>query len=236
MAKKSQRSSRPIVIGHLERISSKVFDRYRKQITDMIKGNYGVYALYRRDKLYYIGLATDFRRRINQHLKDRHQGKWNYFGLYLIRKIDHLREIEALLVRIAGPGGNKQKGKLTRSKNLRPRLKRLLTEDTKRVIDEILGTEKVGKRKTRGVRKAAKEKRPLKGFFPSGKVLYGRYKGKDYKLWANRIGRIRFNGKLYDSPSGAAKAIIDKGAVDGWNFWKYKDKSGNLIAIKHLRK
>ena len=64
--KRIRRGSRPIVAGHLEKISSKVFDRYRRQITDMIRGNYGVYALYRRDKLYYIGLATDFRRRINQ--------------------------------------------------------------------------------------------------------------------------------------------------------------------------
>ena len=141
MKKQVRRGSRPIVVGHLEKISSKVFDRYRKQITDMIRGNYGVYSLYRRDKLYYIGLATDFRRRINQHLKDRHKGKWNYFSLYLIRKIDNLREIEALLVRIGKPGGNKQKGKLKRSKNLRPRLKRLLSEDTKRVIEEILGRE-----------------------------------------------------------------------------------------------
>jgi len=113
---KIKRKSRPIVIGHLEKVSSKVFDRYRKQITDMIRGNYGVYALYRRHKLHYIGLATDFRRRINQHLKDRHKGKWNYFSLYLIRKIDHLHEIEALLVRMAEPGGNKQKGTLKRSK------------------------------------------------------------------------------------------------------------------------
>ena len=36
--KKTKRRARPIVIGHLEKISSKVFDRYRKQITDMIKG------------------------------------------------------------------------------------------------------------------------------------------------------------------------------------------------------
>jgi len=242
--RKTKRVSRPIVIGHLERVSSKVFDRYRKQITDMIRGNYGVYALYRREKLYYVGLATDFRRRINQHLRDRHKGKWNYFSLYLIRKIDHLREIEALLVRIGKPGGNKQKGKLKRSKNLRPRLKHLLTEDTKRIIEEILGIEKQVKDKRKSRQgKSTKEKRPiskkikrpLKGKFESGKVIYATYKGKEYKAWVYGNGGIRFQGKIYETPSGAGKAILDKGAVNGWNFWKYKNSSGELIPIGTLR-
>lgn len=243
--KKSKHKSRPIVIGHLERVSSKVFDRYRKQITDMIRGNYGVYALYRREKLYYVGLATDFRRRINQHLRDRHKGKWNYFSLYLIRKIDHLREIEALLVRIGKPGGNKQKGKLKRSKNLRPRLKRLLTEDTKRVIEEILGIEKKVKEKRKSRKgKFIKEKRPiskkvkrtLKDKFEAGKVIYATYKGKEYKAWVYRNGGIKLQGKIYETPSGAGKAILDKGAVNGWNFWKYKNKSGELVYLSELRK
>jgi len=236
MKKKIKRKSRPIVAGHLEKISSRIFDRYRKQITDMIRGNYGVYALYRREKLHYIGLATDFRRRINQHLRDRHKGKWNYFSLYLIRKIDNLREIEALLVRMAKPGGNKQKGTLKGSKNLRPRLKRVLREDTKRVIDEILGIEKTVKKKRKRKRKRKGVERPLDGTFPGGKVIYATYKGKEYKAWVRTNGGIRFKGETYDAPSGAAKGIIKRGAVNGWNFWKYKDKKGELVPLASLRK
>jgi len=235
--KKESRKSRPIVIGHLEKVSSTVFDQYRKQITGMIKGNYGVYALYRRSKLYYIGLATDFRKRINQHLKDKHKGKWNYFSLYLIRKIDHLREVEALLVRIAEPGGNKQKGKLKRSKNLRPQLKRLLTEDTKRVIEEILGGETKQKKKRKKLTGRAKAvNRPLKGLLRNYQRIYANYKGKEFKAKVLPSGSVKFNDKIYDSPSGAAKNIIERGAVNGWNFWKYKDKSGNLVPLKKLRK
>ncbi len=235
--KKESRKSRPIVIGYLEKVSSTVFERHRKQITDMIKGNYGVYALYRREKLYYIGLATDFRKRINQHLKDKHKGKWNYFSLYLIRKIDHLREIEALLVRISEPSGNKQKGKLKRSKNLRPQLKRLLTEDTKRVIEEILGSGKPVKKKRKKVTSRTKLiDRPLRGKFPTGKVIYAKYKGKEYTAWIQRNGGIKFQNNMYDTPSGAGQAILDKGAVNGWRFWKYKDKSGNLVPLQKLRK
>ena len=37
----------------------------------MIQGHKGLYVLYRRDKLYYVGLASNLRRRINQHLTDK---------------------------------------------------------------------------------------------------------------------------------------------------------------------
>ena len=57
-AKKAKRKTRAIVQGHLERINSQVFDNYKDQITDLIGKNHGVYALYRRSKLYYIGLAA----------------------------------------------------------------------------------------------------------------------------------------------------------------------------------
>jgi len=234
--KKVKRKTRPIVIGHLERISSKVFDRYRKQIADMIKGNYGVYALYRRDKLYYIGMATDFRRRLNKHLRDRLKGKWNQFSLYLIRKTDHLREVESLLLRITRPVGNKITGKLKQSVNLRPKLKRIMTADSKKVIEEILGTAKPPTKKHRAKGKAAKEGNALKGLLRNGQGLYANYKGKSYRAIFYTQRGIKLGGKFYLSPTGAAKAIVDRRTVNGWNFWKYKDESGNLTAIKHLRK
>ncbi|HUW19180.1 MAG TPA: hypothetical protein VMW16_07760 [Sedimentisphaerales bacterium] len=31
-------------------------------------------------------------------------------------------------------------------------------------------------------------------------------------------------------------AVIDKGAVTGWRFCKYKDKSGQLVTLAQLRK
>ena len=62
------------------------------------------------------------------------------------------------------------------------------------------------------------------------------YKGKLYKANVFKSGQIKLNGKLYDTPSGAGKAVIEKGAVNGWYFWKYKDKSGELVHIVKLRK
>lgn len=236
--KKSKRKSRAIVQGHLERINSQVFDNYRDQITELIGKNHGVYALYRRDKLYYIGLAADLKGRIRTHLKDRHKGKWDHFSLYIIRKEDHIREVESLLARIAKPPGNKQMGKLGRSKNLLPFLKQIVTSKVKHDIEFLFGKPKeLQKRKKRKVRKAKepRAKRPLKGFFPKGKVIYAIYKGKDYKAWVYSNGTIKFDGQLYKSPSSVGFTIRKKG-TNGWAFWKYKNKSGELVKIAELRK
>ncbi|MBT3199633.1 MAG: GIY-YIG nuclease family protein [Phycisphaerales bacterium] len=67
MAKtKAVQSKKPsgLVLGHLERISSAVFDKYKQVITEMVGGRNGIYALYRNKRLYYVGLATNFKSRI----------------------------------------------------------------------------------------------------------------------------------------------------------------------------
>jgi len=104
--KKTKRTTRPIISGYLERVSALIFDKYKKEITDMIRGHQGLYALYYKNKLYYVGLASNLKNRINHHLRDRHQGKWTHFSLYIIRKADHIKELESLLLRIADPTGN----------------------------------------------------------------------------------------------------------------------------------
>ncbi len=238
-ARKKARKSKPIVIGHLEKVSRGIFDKYQKQITGMIKGHHGVYALYRRNNLYYIGLATNLKNRIRSHLKDKHGTSWSHFSLYIFKKDNHIRELEALLLRIAYPEGNKQRGKLKGSTDLKPNLKHLVKIQQDKEIDELFKTHKpASKKQTKRKQKrvAAKTDRPLKGFFEGGKVLYAKYKGKEHKAWVNRLGRIRFNGKYYDTPTAVGKAIITKRAVNGWNFWKYKDKSGKLLKIADLRK
>ena len=129
-----------------------------------------------------------------------------------------------------------QKGKLKGSINLKPKLKGLIKDRYKDDIKTWFDESKAVAKKTKKKGRKTKVKKPLKGYFPTGKRLYATYKRKDYKAWVFGGGSIKFNGKLYNSPSKAAKAIIDRGSVNGWNFWKYKDKAGNLIRIKNLRK
>ena len=118
-------------------------------------------------------------------------------------------------------------------------LKRAVKQQQEQDREKIFGDRK--HRDTR--RKAAKRRkkttkaaRPLRGKFPGGKVIYATHKRKDYKAWVKGNGGIRFNGRIYDTPTAAANAIITKGAVNGWAFWKYKDKNGNLVSLKNLRK
>ena len=242
--KKPKQFSRPIVVGHLEKINSKIFDQNKSLITEMIKSRHGIYALYRREKLYYVGLAIDLRKRLNQHLTDRHKGKWTHFSLYILRKAEHLRETETLLLRIADPTGNAVKGKLRRSKNLLPELKALLTEDFKSRMDVILSIKKkVVKRSKKSKKKAIPKdgELPLRSLLQNGSLRHGQgiyagYKGKTYKAVVYYSGIIKLDGKTYETPSAAAKAIIDKGQRNGWQFWKYKNKSGELVPLSELRK
>lgn len=240
MAKRKKRKTRSIIKGHLEKINSRIFDQNRKQIAEIIEEHQGIYALYRKRKLYYVGLATDLRRRINWHLRDKHKGKWTHFSLYVLRRDEHLRELEALVLRIADPTGNYTKGKLKGSKDLRRNLKALLRKDFKKFIEDLLGGgEPVErKRKRKKAKITRKSNRPMKGCFSKGKMIYASYKGKDYKAWVYDGGTIKMipSGKLFNSPSLAGLEITKKRTMNGWRFWKYKDKNGELVYINQLRK
>ncbi|HUS88457.1 MAG TPA: hypothetical protein VMW91_03660 [Desulfosporosinus sp.] len=250
--RKTKRVTRSIIQGHLERVGSGVFEKYLEEITDLITGNQGVYALYRRQKLYYIGLASNLKGRIRHHLKDKHRGKWDRFSLYVIRKEGHIREVEALLVRIAGPAGNSQKGRLKHSLNLRQKLNREIKKkqdaERKKLFEGRTGGKKKMAAKKKTVKKKAVKKktktravskkvyRPLKGIFPTGKMIYRKYKGKMYKAWIFSNGRIRYDGKIYDSPSTVGSVVRGGKSTNGWRFWKYKNKSGELVYLSELRK
>ncbi|MCJ7796110.1 MAG: GIY-YIG nuclease family protein, partial [Thermoleophilia bacterium] len=72
-----------LVCQHLERIPRKVLQDYPEIVRDMARGRNGIYALYRRDRLHYLGLARDLRRRLKQHLHDQQAQTWDRFSLYL---------------------------------------------------------------------------------------------------------------------------------------------------------
>ena len=121
--RKRKHSSRPIVSGYLEKVSADIFDRYKGEIISVIAEHQGIYALYNKNKLHNVGLASDLKNRIKQHLKDKHQDKWTHFSLYIIRREEHTKEVESLFLRIYRPKGNVVKGKLRRAINLLPKLK-----------------------------------------------------------------------------------------------------------------
>jgi hypothetical protein len=237
MKRKSKYHTRAIVTGYLEKVNAEVFDSYQKEITDMTKGEQGIYALYRKNKLYYVGLATNLRNRIKHHLKDRHKDHWTHFSLYIIRKVDHIKELESLLLRIAYPVGNSIKGKLKTSTNLMPTLLNQVKEKQRKEREDIRWPSDKEPKKVRSFKgKAGTKEKPLKGFFPNGKRLYATWKGKDFKAWVFSSGTVKFKGKLYDTPTAAAMAVNGGMAINGWWLWKYKDAKGQMVRLKALRK
>ena len=88
-------SNKNLVVQHLENISWEVLGKYPDVVRTFIKGKAGVYALYKNNNLYYVGLAKNLMGRIKQHLKDRHKGSWNRFSVYLTFHDEHMKELES---------------------------------------------------------------------------------------------------------------------------------------------
>ena len=53
-----------LVCQHLESISRAALEEYQNIIRQYVRGRYGIYVLYRKGKLYYVGLATNLRNRL----------------------------------------------------------------------------------------------------------------------------------------------------------------------------
>ncbi|MBI4660599.1 MAG: GIY-YIG nuclease family protein [Verrucomicrobia bacterium] len=68
-----------LVCQHLENISREALEKHQDIIRNFVRRRQGVYALYRRGRLYYVGLASNLRSRLSHHLKDRHGHSWNRF-------------------------------------------------------------------------------------------------------------------------------------------------------------
>ena len=221
-----------LVDAHLERIPGDVFVRFQESIKDLVSKQHGVYALYKGDKLYYVGLARNLKSRIQQHLKDRHKNKWNMFSLYLIRHVEHLRELETLVIHISAPKGNTQSGRFAKSTNLEPKLKRLLHASVQSMFSDTTPV----KPKKKHLRTATPHGEPkLKGFLPDGTILRVTFKGKPAEASVDASGRVILRGKVFNSPSVAAYAVTGR-PTNGWTFWKYQDKEGEWVFLDALRK
>lgn len=232
------RKDKSLVTGYIERISSKIFAQFPKQLTDIIGRQHGVYALYKGTRLYYVGLATNLRGRIKQHLRDKHSGKWDKFSLYLVRKVDHIKEIESIIMRVAKPAGNAAKGSLPGSENLKVALETSIQDEMNRRLGDLLGRKKAKPRQKvlRKLREKTKGVTPTLAPYVTKRMrIRGTYKGKEYFAVVNKGGSINYEGKIYNSPSMAGKAARGRN-TNGWMFWHYKSQDGEWIKLDKLRR
>lgn len=227
---------RRLVTQHLEDISWSVLEAYPEMIRELIKGRAGVYALYRRKNLYYVGLASNLMGRLKSHLRDRHNGKWDRFGVYLTVSNEHMKELESLMLRIASPPGNRTGGKFARSENLRNSLNRKMSDADADRRAILLGGSVARRRQRVKTRKPGKSVTKLKLVMERRIPLRGWHREYEYSGSLRRDGRIGHGGKTYDSPTEAAKAATGLKRCNGWRFWHYKNDRKEWVPLRQLRR
>lgn len=232
---------RALVTQHLENVSREALERYQDIVRAHIRNRQGIYALYRRGKLYYVGLASDLRGRLKSHLRDKHGASWDRFGVYLTIGDEHMRELESLILRIVKPAGNKVKGKFAKSENLLPKVRKDLRRRRHEEEERLLGSrtqgtaESQGTRKSESARVTASGRRPvLAAYIQRPLRIVAKYKRKTYRARVRRDGSISLGGRLYNSPSIAGSAVV-KRSCNGWTFWSYERSPGDWVRLETLR-
>jgi hypothetical protein len=221
-----------LVCQHLENISGDVLEEYQDIIREYVSRRQGVYALYHDDELYYVGLASDLSPRLKAHLSDKHGGQWNRFSVYLTIGDKHLRELEALILRVVKPmpEGNSKIGKFARSEDLRARLAKDIRQRNREKLDHIVGRSEATIHMILPGRMP-----PLLPYVKKVFTLRGRSKGKTFHASVRDDGTIRLQRKVYASPTAAAVAVTQY-PVDGWMFWKYERAPGDWVPLDELRR
>jgi hypothetical protein len=241
-----RRTKRPrkaqLVYEHLENLPATALADYLPLIGPYVRGKTGIYALYRKKHLYYVGLATNLIGRLKTHFRDRHADTWDRFSIYLTKDNKHLKELETLAIRIAAPHGNRMKGTFVRSENLRPRLRRDFRNYQREEMDGVFGghAQKEIPKSAYGARnkdvKGVVVGQPLTAYIHGKLKIRMPYKGKIYHGVIRKDGIVRCEKGLFASLSGAAKTIAGNKSMDGWYWWKYKDTNGDWIPVANLRK
>jgi Restriction Enzyme Adenine Methylase Associated len=226
---------KPLVSQHLENISREALEKYQNIVRRYVRRRQGVYALYRRGKLYYVGLASNLRSRLSHHLRDRHRDSWERFSVYLTIGDSHLKELESLILRIVKPPANKQVGKFISSQDIR----RLFAKDVRaRQRDELISLLGRGILNEEAAHKLSlAENHPVLAKYISGPIkLRAKFKGKVIKANARKDGLIRYGGKTYTSPSLAAAKACKRQTCNGWTFWHYERAPGDWVSLNELRR
>ena len=227
-----------LVTEHMENVGAELLEAYQGLIRDHLKAKHGVYALYKGNTLYYVGLASNMRRRLGQHLKDRHKGLWDRFSIYITKSDRHMRELEALLLRIVKPSGNRQIGKLTGSTNLKRQLRQQLRDHHRAVERQLVGI--LPSKRKKQSSKVAKTKPGLQPpvlsqYVSKRMAIRADYKGKIYNARILASGWIVYGDYQYSTPTAPAKEICGVN-MNGWWFWKYRDANGEWVRLGTLRK
>ena len=138
---KRKKPSEQLVKSHLAGIKRELLEGEKRpaflEFLSKTDARRGLYALYdKRGKLYYAGKAIDLKRRIGQHLKDRHAESWDQMTLFFLSESANVGELEGLLIATVKPPGNKVKPKI--GIDIRKSLEKFLKEDAVAQIRQVI--------------------------------------------------------------------------------------------------
>jgi hypothetical protein len=106
---------------------------FKQGLQEITRGYSGLYFLYRRNTLYYIGLAKNLYWRLVTHTKNKHKAQWDSFAIFRVGRVRYLKDVESLLLRAARPPGNAVSGHFHRDADLTKVLKHIRAEQMRRL-------------------------------------------------------------------------------------------------------
>jgi len=116
------------------------------------------------------------------------------------------------LIHIANPRDNTKKYRSDRGSSLLKELKTMIREKQK---EELLQMFSEKARHKEDLKRSVNEEKSLVGLVQHKNYLYRTYKGKEYRAQLSPRVLIRYAGKTYDTPTAAAKAIVQRATVTG---------------------
>jgi len=117
-----------LVKGFLEKKDREGFELLLPKYKEVIGDSSGIYALYKGKKLYYVGIATNLLKRVEDHTKDPHRYRWDKVSFFVIDKHRYSKDIETIILRIANPKGNGTRGKFEKHFELQDKLNKIRRE------------------------------------------------------------------------------------------------------------
>ena len=217
-----------LVSEYIENLDGKLLGKHQAVLEKFVAGKNGIYALYQHGRLYYVGLATDLKIRLKQHLKDQHAKKWDHFSVYLTTNWKHLKDLETILLRVHKPEGNRMKGHFIGGKDTKKELLRSFNANNKAEGLKMFGLDPKEGSIPKSVRKT------ITGIAYAGTPLRGFYKSAIIKARLRKDGSVRVGDSIFSSLSAAASTTTGHPTNGRW-FWCVQEKKGEWVRIRDAK-
>lgn len=176
-----------------------VLQEYETVLANKIGDRGGIYILHKGKNIYYIGKATQLRRRIKQHFFDKHGRKWDTFSLYVVENNDFLDSLERMLVTLVRPKGNSTlfKTEAKYKKDLAKEIELLQRQHIKKLFSDVYDRRK------------------------KFRTLVKTYKGKKLEAILQQDGTVLYKNKKFTSLTALTKHITGIKSISGPRFWGF---------------